>query len=74
MNLNKAIKQDFPGGTAGKSWPANVGVKGSIPGLGRSPGEGNGNPLSILAWRIPGTKEPGGLQSMGTQSQTQLSN
>ena len=32
MNLNKAIKQDFPGGTAGKSWPANVGVKGSIPG------------------------------------------
>ena len=28
-------------------------------------GEGNGNPLSILAWRIPGTGEPGGLPSMG---------
>ena len=29
-------------------------------------GEGNGNPLtSILAWRIPGTEEPGGLLSMG---------
>ena len=28
---------------------------------------------SILAWRIPGTEEPAGLQSMGSQSQTQLS-
>ena len=28
---------------------------------------------SILAWEIPRTKEPGGLQSMGLQSQTQLS-
>ena len=35
-----------------------------IPGLGRSPGEGNGN---ILAWRIPWIEEPGGLQSMGLQ-------
>ena len=29
---------------------------------------------SILAWRIPWTEEPGGLQSMGLQSQTRLSN
>ena len=28
-------------------------------------GEGNGNPLRVLAWRIPGTGEPGGLPSMG---------
>ena len=28
---------------------------------------------SVLAWRIPWTEEPGGLQSMGWQSQTQLS-
>ena len=28
---------------------------------------------SILAWKIPWTEEPGGLQSMGSQSQTQLS-
>ena len=35
-------------------------------------GEGNGNPLSVLAWRIPGTGEPGGLPSMGLQSQTRL--
>ena len=33
-----------------------------IPGPGRSPGEGNGPPLSILPWRIPWTEEPGGLQ------------
>ena len=43
---------------------------GSIRGLGRSPGERNGNPemvSSILTWRIPWTKEPGELQSMGSQ-------
>ena len=28
--------------------------------------------FSVLAWRIPRTEEPGGLQSMGLQSQTQL--
>ena len=33
------------GGSVVKNLPANVGVAGSIPGLGRSPGEGNGNPL-----------------------------
>ena len=34
-----------PGGSAGKESACNVGDLGSIPGLGRSPGEGNGNPL-----------------------------
>ena len=38
--------------------------------VGRSPGGGHGNHSSILAWRIPWTKEPGGLQPMGLQSQT----
>ena len=37
----------------------------SIPGLGRSPGVGNGNPFSILSWKIPWTEEPGRLQPMG---------
>ena len=36
---------------------------GSNPGLGRSPGGGNGKHSSILAWRIPWTGETGGLQS-----------
>ena len=38
-------------------------------GLGKSPGEGNGY-SSILAWRIPWIKEPGGLPSMGSQEVT----
>ena len=35
----------FPGGSAVDNLPANAGDIGSIPGLARSPGEGNGNPL-----------------------------
>ena len=35
-------------------------------------GEGNGSHSSVLAWRIPGTGEPGGLPSMGSQSRTWL--
>ena len=57
----------FPGGSAVNNLPANAGHVGSIPGLGRAPGEGNDNHSSILAWRIPRTEEPGGLQSMGSQ-------
>ena len=51
-----------------KKTPANaedVRDLGSIPGLGRSPGEGHGNPPSILAWKIPQIEDPGGLQSIG---------
>ena len=36
---------DFPGGSDGKESAYNVGDTGSIPGSGRSPGKGNGNPL-----------------------------
>ena len=35
----------FPGGSVVKNPPANIGKTGSNPGFGRSPGEGNGNPL-----------------------------
>ena len=35
----------FPGGSAGKESACNAGDLGSIPGLGRSPGEGKGSPL-----------------------------
>ena len=37
-----------------------------------SPGEGNGNPLQYSCLENPWTEEPGGLQSMGLQSQTRL--
>ena len=44
-----------------------MGDTDSISGLGRSPGEGKGYHSSTLAWRIPWTEEPGGLQFMGSQ-------
>ena len=104
----------IPGGSDGKESACNSEDLGSAPGSGRSPGEGNGNPLkysglgnsmdggawwaavhgvakswtrlseftftfhfhalekemathsSVLAWRIPGTREPGGRPSMGS--------
>ena len=57
-----------------KNLPANAGDKGSIPGLGRSSGEGNDNPLQYSCLDVPWTEEPGGLQSTGLQkSQTELS-
>ena len=46
---------DFPGGSDGKASAYNAGDPGSIPGLGRSPGEGKATHSSILAWRIPWT-------------------
>ena len=58
---------DFPGGSEGKASVYNMGDLGSSPGLGRFPGEGNGNPTSTVAWKIPWTEEPGMLQSMGSQ-------
>ena len=145
MICNIALSGGFPGGSDGKASACNAGDPGSIPGLGRSPGEGNGNPLqysclensmdwgawwatvhrvaksqtrlsdftfialstsqvtqwqgirlpkqdmqvwflgqedplekvmathsSILAWEIPWPEDPGGWQSMESQSQTRL--
>ena len=75
--LNPQIKLTwgFPGGSDGKESACNVGDFGSVPGLGRSPGEGMATHSSILAWRIPWTEDPDGLQFMGSQkSQTWLSN
>ena len=39
------LQGDFPSGSDGKESACNAEDQGSIPGLGRSPGEGNGNPL-----------------------------
>ena len=44
---------DFPGGSDGKASAYNVGDLGSIPGLGRSPREGNGNPLQYSCLENP---------------------
>ena len=53
----------FLGGSDGKESACNAGDPGLIPESGRSPRERNGTHSIILAWRIPGTEEPGKLQS-----------
>ena len=45
--------QDFPGGSDGKASVYNAGDLGLIPGSGRSPGEGNGNPLQYSCMENP---------------------
>ena len=57
----------FPGDSDGKMSVYKAEDPGSIPGSGRSTGEGNGNPLQYFAWKIPWIEEPGSLQSMGLQ-------
>ena len=52
--------------------PANARDAGLIPGLGRPLGEGNGNPSSILAWKIPWTEDLGRLQSMGVAKESDM--
>ena len=61
------LYRGFLGGSDGLESTCNVGDLGSIPGLRRSPEEGMATHSSILAWRIPWTEEPGGVQSMGAQ-------
>ena len=62
----------FPGGSDHKDSAYHAGDPGSIPGLGRFPGNGTATYSGILAWRIPWTEGPGGPQPMGSHSQTQL--
>ena len=60
----------FPGGSVVENLPANAvdtGDAGSIPGLGRSPKGGNGNPLQYFCLENSWTEEPGGLQSTESQ-------
>ena len=62
---NLIVLLGFPGGLGINNLPANSGDKGSIPGLGRSPGGGHDYLLHILAWRIPWTEDPGGYSPGG---------
>ena len=61
------VSMDFPGGSNSKESACNVGDLGSIPGQEEPLEKGMATHSSILAWRIPWTEEPGGLQSMGLQ-------
>ena len=67
-------KWGFPDGSVVKNVPANAGDTASIPGWEDPLEEERATHSSILDWRIPWTKGPGGLQSMQSQKgRTQLS-
>ena len=53
MSSNLIGLKGFPGGSEVKASACNVGDLGSIPGLGRSPREGNGNPLQFSCLENP---------------------
>ena len=57
----------FPGGSAKKSLPASAGHTGSIPGMGRSPGGGHGNPIQYSCLDIPMDRGAWRAKSMGSQ-------
>ena len=59
--------EEGQGGSDGKESACKAGDPGLIPALGRSLEKGMATHSSILAWRVPWTEEPGGLQSMGSQ-------
>ena len=61
------IEKHFPGYSDGKEVACNEGDLGLSSGSGSFPAEGMATHASVLAWRIPWTEEPGGLQSMGSQ-------
>ena len=64
--MSVPLLSGFPGGSDNKESAYNVGDLGSIP---EDPWEKEmATYSSILAWRSPWTKEPGGLKSLGSQS------
>ena len=64
------MSQDFSGVSDGRESAHNMGDLGSIPESGSSPGEGKVTHLSILAWRLPWTEEPGRIVHEVAKSQT----
>ena len=67
VHQSDSYTMGFPDGPEGKVSVHNTGDPGSIPGLGRSPGEGNGYPLQYSCLENPMTEEPGGLLPVGLQ-------
>ena len=64
MYLDRGI-WGFPCGSAGKEFACNLGDLGSIPGLGRAPGEGNDYPLQYSGLENSMDLRHGGLQRFG---------
>ena len=65
--LSKILTKGFPGGSVVKNLPANAGGAGSIPGLGRSLGEGTGKPLQYSCLGNPMDRGDWQAKSMGLQ-------
>ena len=75
LQLPNCRWKGFPGGSVVKNLPAVQELQETwVWSLGQEDPleKGMATHYSILAWRIPWTEEPSGLQSMGLQSQTQL--
>ena len=72
--LSSSGKRGFPGGSDDKESACNAEEQSSIPGLGRSPGEGNGYPLQSSCLENPMDRGAWRATVHGVQSQTQLSN
>ena len=73
MNMYSLLDMGFPDGSVVKSLPASVGDVGSVLRSGRSPGDGNGNPLQYSC--LENFVDRNFEGSMGVaKSQTQLSN
>ena len=71
MYMDTQICMRFPGGAMVKNLPAKAGDgrdMSSIPGWGRSPGGGNGNPPQYSCLETSVARGPGGLESMRSQS------
>ena len=74
MLIRGWLTRDFPGGSEGKASAFNAGDLGLIPGWGRSPGEGNGNPLQYSCLENPMDGEAWWAIVHGvTKSRTRLS-
>ena len=73
-NPSKYLTDGFPGGSVGKESASNMGDTGLIPGWGRSPGEGNGNPLQYSCLENSMDREAWWATVLGVaKTQTRLS-
>ena len=73
LNVLSRLVMGFPGGAEVKASACNLGDLGSIPGSGRSPGEGNGNPLQYSCLENPRDRGAWWAAIYGvTQSQIRL--
>ena len=61
----------FPGGSRSKESACKAGRPGFSPWVGKIPWRGMATHSSTLAWRLPWSEEPGGLQPMGSQSRAE---